>query len=168
MNARRSAPPTAPQFLVLVHDDASVGRLPAAAAQAHRINGRLLVALAERQAGFTTDPAIARFAARSTDIALLRREREVHRVLGGTGVDYTTVRMPFLDSTSPARQARRLATAAEGLARRLGITPLPVSAPAGAADDGSEQAPQPDTSTAVRAEADAGPLLQLLAPRHLG
>jgi len=168
MNARRSATPTAPQFLVLVHDDASVGRLPAAAAQARRINAGLVVALAERQAGFTTDPAIACFAARSADVALMRREREVQRVLRGTGVDCTTVRMPFLDSTSATRRARRLATAAERLARRHGITPLPASAPAGAADDGSAQAPQPDTSTAVTAEAVAGPLLQPLAPRHLG
>jgi len=165
MNVRRSATPTAPQFLVLVHDDASVGRLPAAAAQARRINAGLVVALAERQAGFTTDPAIACFAARSADVALMRREREVQRVLRGTGVDCTTVRMPFLDSTSATR--RCAASAAERLARRHGITPLPASAPAGAADDGSAQAPQPDTSTAVT-EAVAGPLLQPLAPRHLG
>jgi len=109
----------------VAHDDASVDRLPAAAAQARRINGRLLVAVAQPRGGFTTDAAIARFAARRTDKALLRREREVQRLLGGSGVDWATVRMPFWDSTSVTRRARRLATAAKRLVRRRGVAALP-------------------------------------------
>ena len=114
MNIQKSATPAAPpyrsQFLVVVHDDTSLEGLPAAAAQACRIKDRLLVALATPCAGFTTDAAIARFAA--------------------CGVEWTIVRMPVRNSTNVTRRERRLATAAKRLARRRGLAPLPAHAAA--------------------------------------
>lgn len=120
-----TAPPFSRQFLFVVHDDASLQRLPTAAAMAHRMEGRLLVALAQPHAGFTTDPAIARFAARRADEALLQRERDVQHLLHDTGVRWTTVRMAFRDSRSATRRTRRLTTAAERLSRRRGVAILP-------------------------------------------
>jgi len=145
-----TAPSYRPQFLVVAHDDASVDRLPAAAAQACRINGRLLVAVARPRGGFTTDAAIARFAARRTDDALLRREREVQRLLGGSGVDWATVRMPFRDSTSVTRRARRLATAAKRLARRRGVATLPAVLQAAPGPEPSGDQPLARSSAAAR------------------
>jgi len=130
MNVYRStvsstAPPFSRQFLFVVHDDATLGQLPTAAATARRMEGRLLVALAQPRAGFTTDPAIARFAARRADEALLRRERDVQHVLHDSGVDWTTVVMAFRDSGSATRLTRRLTKAAERLSRRRGVALLP-------------------------------------------
>ena len=171
MNVRRFAPRTAvtdkPQFLVVVDDGSSLQRLPAAAARARRINARLLVALAQRRIGFTTDAAVARSAARRTDEALLNQERQVHRVLRGSGVDWTSVRMPFRDSASATRRARRLAAAAGRLCRRREIAPLPPSDSPGSLV-GPEQPPVPaGPRAAIVRLAVAGPPVRLLAQQRL-
>lgn len=153
-----AAPAYEPHFLVVVHDDTSIQGLPAAAAQARQMKGRLLVALAKPRARFTTDAAIARFAARCANEALSRREREVQRLLGGSGVQWTTVTMPFRDSTSATRRERRLAAAGKRLARRRGLTPLPAPClQAPPSTDRNSHHPQPEPSTVVRPLAVARP-----------
>jgi len=169
VNVRRPDPRTAAtdrrQFLVVVDDESSLERLSAAAARARRINARLLVALAQRRIGFTTDGAVARSAARRIDEALLNRERHVQRVLRGSGVDWTAVRMPFRDSASATRRTRRLAAAASRLCRRRGIAPLPPSdSPVPPRSDRSNHQSQPDPRAAMRPLAVAEPPVRILAP----
>lgn len=164
-----SAPSTAAtdkrQYLVVVDDESSPERLPAAAARARRINARLLVALPQRRIGFTTDAAVARFAARRTDEELLNREQQVQRVLRGSGVDWTAVRMPFRDSASETRRARRLAAAAGRLCRRRGIAPLPPSdSPIPPRSDGSNHQSRPDPRAAKVPLGVAGTPVRVLAP----
>lgn len=169
MNVGGSAPSTAAmdkrQFLVVVDDESSLERLPAAAAQARRLNARLLVALPQRRIGFTTDAAVTRFAARRTDEELLNRERQVQRVLRGSGVDWTAVRMSFRDSASATRRARRLAAAASRLCRRRGIAPLPpCDSPVPPRSDGSNHQSRPDPRAATVLLAVAGPPVRVLGP----
>lgn len=161
-----AAPVYEPHFLVVVHDDTSIQGLPAAAAQARQLKGRLLVALAKPRARFTTDAAIARFAARRANDALSRREREVQRLLRGSGVHWTTVTMPFRDSRSATRRGRRLAAARKRLARRRGLTLLPAPCPqAPPSTDRRSHQPQPDASTVVGPLALAGPRTPTGDPR---
>lgn len=155
MNVRRSAGTAVPrysrEFLFVVHDDATLGQLPTAAAMARRMEGCLLVALAHPRAGFTTDPAIALFAARHADEALLRRERDVQQLLHDTGVDWTTVTMAFRDSMSATRRTRRLTKAVERLSRRRGVALLPTcTTEAPPTTHGSSQKPQLVASAAAR------------------
>ncbi len=152
-------------FLVVVDDESSLERLPAAAVRAHRMNARLLVALAQRRTGFTTDAAVARSAARRTDEALLDRERDVQRVLRDSGVEWTAVGMPFRDSASATRRTRRIAAAAGRLCRRRAIAPLPPSdSPVPPRSDPSNHQSQPDPRAAPGSLAVAGPPVGLLAP----
>ena len=169
MNVHRSAPCTAAtdkrSFLVVVDQKSSLERLSAAGVRARGMNARLLVALAQRRIGFTTDAAVARSATRRTDEALLNLERDVQRALRGSGVDWTAVAMPFRDSASATRRARRIAAAADRLCRRRGIAPLPPSdAPAPPRSDPSNHQSQPDPCAAQGSLAVAGPPVRLLAP----
>lgn len=126
--AASTAPASSPVFLVVVADRAAIDRLPAAAAQARCVDAQLLIAVARPRLGFTTDAAIARYAAINAAVELDRLEQLVHRMLYGSGVEHDVVTMPYRGSRSPAKRERRIAAAMNRLARRRGATPLPAPA----------------------------------------
>jgi len=175
--AASTAGPLRPVFVVAVLDRAAADRLPAAAAQARRAGARLFVALARARSGFTTDAVIARHVARHAHEELLGLQMVAHRMLYSSGVDYDIVAMTYRDSRDPAWRHRRIATAAEHLARRPGATPLPAQAMLTAAQPSSPSPassgrPQhvvavlPDSAEAVRV-ARAAAELALAAGRPL-
>lgn len=161
-------------FLYVVPDRTAASYLPAAAVQALVGGARLLVALPRPRRAFTTDAAIAGYVGRAQQAGLDQLERTIHQLLHRTGVSYDIVAMTYWGTRSPAKRQRRIAAAADRLARRLGATPLfaaaspeaaprwtPQNLPAGATSSGELSpviAVLPDSAEAVRVAAAAGEL----------
>lgn len=161
-------------FLYVVPDRTAASYLPAAAVQSLIGSARLLVALPRPRRGFTTDAAIARYVGRRRQAELDQLERITHQLLHRTGVSYAVVPMTYWGTRSPARRQRRIAAAANRLARRLGATPLLGAAVPGAAPRWTPQisvagatsstepatvvAVLPDSAEAVRVVQAAGEL----------
>ena len=111
-------------FLYVVPDRTAASYLPAAAVQALVGTARLLVALPRPRRAFTTDAAIAGYVGRTQQSELDQLERTTHQLLYRTGVSYDIVAMTYWGTRSPVKRQRRIAAAADRLARRLGATPL--------------------------------------------
>lgn len=163
-------------FLYVVPDRTAASYLPAAAVQALVGGARLLVALPRPRRVFTTDAAIAGYVARTRQAELDQLERTSHQLLHRTGVSYDIVAMKYWGTRSPAKRQRRIAAAADRLARRLGATPLfaaaspkaaprwtPQNLPTGATSS-RELSPVvvvlPDSAEAVRVAQAAGDLVR--------
>lgn len=107
-----------PLFLVVIADHGEVQQLPVLASLVALSSGRLLVAIASPQMGFTTDAAVLwRAAMRGPrDVAALAAATE--QQLAGQLTGYEMLELPYRDSPSAARRVRRIVMAAERLARK--------------------------------------------------
>lgn len=106
-----------PLFLVVIADHGEVEQLPVLATLVTLSGGQLLVAIASPRLGFTTDAAVLWRAAMGTPQEVEALAAAADRQLAGQLTGYELVELTYRDSPSAARRCRRLATAADRLAR---------------------------------------------------
>lgn len=111
-------------FLVVIADHAEVEQLSMMSSLVTLSGGRLLVAIASPRLGFSTDAVVRLRRAMGSRHDAAALAAAVDEELAGRLTGYAIVELPYRDSPSAARRIRRIATAADRLARRMHATHL--------------------------------------------
>jgi len=129
-------------LLVVVASRQDLDSVTAAARRVKETGGRVLVAVARPRPPFTTDPVVARHAARRREVEDLRRRGGATRLLEGTGVQYQFLPLCYRDSGSGSRRRRRITAAARRLAREHAADMLWATRPTMGGDGGRLGGPE--------------------------
>ncbi len=113
-----------PLFLVVIADHNEAKLLPMMASLVSLSSGRLLVAIASPCMAFTTDLAVLWQAVMGPPREVAALAAAVDQQLAEHRAEYEVVELSYGDSPSAARRNKRIAVAADRLARKRNAIPL--------------------------------------------